>query len=265
MKPPVIHYSARQLLLSLVTEAAEPLASQTLVKMGELFGISANNVRVSLNRLVNDGLLQLSDTGVYVLQGSARSLAAAQERWRHLESEILPWHGGWLVLYVAHLGRRDRKQLRKRDRATRFWGFKEWQPGLLVRPANLVQSTEQLSQSLETLGLEPEAVLIADAVMQKSHQPDASLWQVEALNQGYRSLTEEMLRWLDGHETLSLKQAALECFVIGDRVLRAIAFDPRLPEGMVDTAARKLMIDTMKTYDDIGNCLWYELICEFKR
>ena len=102
MKPPVIHYSARQLLLSLVTEAAEPLASQTLVKMGELFGISANNVRVSLNRLVNDGLLQLSDTGVYVLKGSARSLAAAQERWRHLESEILPWHGGWHSLTAGH-------------------------------------------------------------------------------------------------------------------------------------------------------------------
>ena len=68
MKPSAIHYSARKLLLSLVTEAAEPLASQTLVKMGELFGITANNVRVSLNRLVNEGLLQLSDPGVYVLR-----------------------------------------------------------------------------------------------------------------------------------------------------------------------------------------------------
>lgn len=264
MTSPVTQYSARKLLLSLVTEAAEPLSSQTLVRIGSLFGISANNVRVSLNRLVNEELLQLSDRGVYVLGPSAGSFAEAQERWRYLETEVVPWQGTWLALYVAHLGRRDRKQLRKRERATRFWGFKEWQPGLLVRPENLIQPAELLRQNLGKLGLEAEAVLISGSTLLQKQSPDSALWEVNELNVRYRALTDEMLSWLEGYQSLPLKQAALECFLVGDRVLRAIAFDPRLPDQMVDTLARSQMIDTMKTYDDIGNEIWHKLIEELK-
>lgn len=264
MVPPATQYSARQLLLSLVTEAAEPLTSQIMVRIGSLFGFSANNVRVSLNRLVHDDLLQLSDRGVYVLGPRARSIAEAQERWRYLEDELTDWSGTWLVLYVAHLGRRDRKQLRKRERATRFWGFKEWQPGLLVRPENLIQSAQSLQQSLDKLGLESEAILVSGATPLEGQDPDVGLWGVDALNAGYQTLTGNMLTWLEGYQALPLEQAALECFLIGDRVLKAIAFDPRLPEQMVDTTARSQMIDTMKKYDDIGNEIWHKLIEKLK-
>ncbi len=259
-----LKYSAKKLVLSLVKEAAEPMSSHTLVGIGDLFGIRANTIRVSINRLVNDDMLQLTDRGVYELGRSARSLAEAQERWRYLEEELKPWAGDWYALHVAHLGRRDRAQLRRRGRAAGFWGFRELEQGLLVRPANLTQNTQSLKQSLCELGMETEAVLMSGVTFEIHQQPSAMLWNVATLDRQYGMLTREMLDWLEDYEALPLKQAAMECFLIGDRVLRAIAYDPRLPDEMVDTCAREDMVETMKIYDDVGNRIWAELINTLK-
>ncbi len=259
-----LQYSARKLVLSLVKEAAEPMSSHILAGIGELFGIRANTIRVAITRLVSDDMLQLTDKGVYGLGKAARSLAQAQDRWRYLEEELIPWGGHWYALHVSHLGRRDRVQLRRRSRATGFWGFRELEQGLLVRPANLIQDTRFLKQSLCDLGMEADAVLMSGVTFETDQQPSAMLWNVATLNREYGMLTREMLDWLEDYEALPLERAATECFMIGDRVLRAIAYDPRLPDEMVDTCAREDMVETMKVYDDVGNRIWAELINTLK-
>lgn len=253
-------YPARKLILNLVKEAAEPMAAQTLLRIADLFGIEANNIRVTLNRLVKDDLLKLTDRGVYELGAKARSLAEVQERWRLLENELVPWDGRWYVLHVAHLGRRDRKQVRQRERAMDLRGFRALQQGLLVRPENLACTAAELKQSLCELGLEQEALLMSSVEFQLDDSPDASLWAPQALTDTYRKQTVEMISWLGEYHLIPLEQAARESFLIGDRVLHTLAYDPRLPEELVDTTARRRLVDTMKTFDDVGNRIWTELI-----
>lgn len=257
-------YPAKKLILNLVKEAEQPIPAHVLVKLAELFGIDANNVRVTLNRLVSQNFLELTDRGVYELGAQSKSLADKQGTWRQLEQALKPWDGSWLAIYVAHLGRRDRKQVRQRERATSLWGFRPFEQGLLVRPGNLRMELPLLQQRLYELGLDTEAVVFRAMDFQTKVKPEAmALWPVEELNQQYADLTQKMLLWLDNYPENSIEDAARESFLIGDQVLREIAYDPRLPQEMVDTEARKAMVDTMALFDDVGKAIWAELIRKF--
>ena len=258
-------YPAKKLVLNLVKEAEQPIPANVLVRLAQVFGIEANNVRVTLNRLVGQGLLELTDRGVYELGPEARGLARQQSHWRSLEDELIPWDGRWLAIYVAHLGRRDRTQLRQRERVTEMWGFRALQQGLLIRPANFRLRTEEVTEALHDLGLEREALVFTASDFQGPDPVAAGLWPVAELNNQYRELTQQMTTWLENYPDFSLEDAARECFLIGDRVLREIAFDPRLPDEMADTAARREMVETMCLFDDVGKAIWAELIAQLSR
>ena len=139
-------YPAKKLILNLVKEAQQPISAQVMVRMAELFSVEANNVRVTLNRLTRQDLLDLTERGVYVLGSAARHLAERQSAWRLTEDKVRPWEGQWIAIYTAHLGRRDRKMLRQRQRATAMLGFSEFYQGLLIRPDNLQASLADLTE-----------------------------------------------------------------------------------------------------------------------
>ena len=46
-------------------------------------------------------------------------------------------------------------------------------------------------------------------------------------------------------------------------MLRDIAYDPLLPEQIVDQQARSEMVETMADFDDLGKSIWRELISRF--
>ena len=257
-------YPAKKLILNLVKEAQQPISAQVMVRMAELFSVEANNVRVTLNRLTRQDLLDLTERGVYVLGPAARHLAERQSAWRRTEEKVRPWGGQWITIYTAHLGRRDRKMLRQRQRATQMLGFSEFYQGLLIRPDNLQASLADLTQQLFHLGLESEAcVFRADGFNEESEPSPEALWPVTEINARYRENTEEMLSWRSSFENKPLDVAARECFLIGDRVLRDIAYDPLLPEQIVDQQARSEMVATMANFDDLGKSIWRELISRF--
>ena len=257
-------YPAKKLILNLVKEAQQPISAQVMVRMAELFSVEANNVRVTLNRLARQDLLDLTERGVYVLGPAARHLAERQSAWRRTEDKVRPWEGQWITIYTAHLGRRDRKMLRQRQRATQMLGFSEFYQGLLIRPDNLQASLADLTQQLFHLGLESEAcVFRADGFNEESEPSPEALWPVAEINARYRANTEEMLNWRSSFENKPLDVAARECFLIGDRVLRDIAYDPLLPEQIVDQQARSEMVATMADFDDLGKSIWRELISRF--
>jgi len=259
-----VAYPAKKLILNLVKEAHQPIPAAVMLRMAGLFGVEANNVRVTLNRLVRQELLELSGRGIYVLGPRARRLADQQSAWRHLEDELKPWKGGWLAIYTSHLGRRDRKRLRSRERAVSLLGFQELYQGLLVRPDNLQLDLVGLTEKLHSLGLEEEACVFRAHDFSGSCDPASqNLWPVTALNKTYAKHTESMLRWTETHQKKSLEVAARESFLLGDQVLRDIAFDPRLPAAMVDVDARRRMVETMADYDDLGKAIWRELLNRF--
>lgn len=257
-------YPAKKLILNLVKEAQQPISAQVMVRMAELFSVEANNVRVTLNRLTKQGFLDLTERGIYVLGPSAQHLAERQSAWRCTEDKVCSWSGKWIAIYTAHLGRRDRKVLRQRQRATEMLGFREFYQGLLVRPDNLVASLPEVTQQLFRLGLEAEAcVFCADGFNEEARPASETLWPIDDINARYRDNTEEMLGWRQTFHDKPLDVAARECFLIGDRVLRDIAFDPLLPEEMVDQQARAQMVSTMADFDDLGKSIWRELIARF--
>lgn len=254
-------YSAKKLILNLVKAADQPISAPSLVRIGCLFELEVNNIRVTLNRLVSQGLLIESDLGGYVLGHEARVMADQQKQWHALEQGLKPWSGDWLAIYVANLGRRDRKLLRKRERITTLWGFREFEQGLLIRPDNLKVDIAILRENLIELGLEPEACLFRASEFQCDPQPsELALWPVQQLNENYLELTAEMRSWLADYSSKNLQDAARESFIIGDKVLHDIAYDPRLPGEMINSVNRRKMVETMIHFNTVGRAIWLELI-----
>jgi len=254
-------YPVKKLVINLVKEAARPVSAGMLIRMGEIFGIEANNVRVTLNRLTKADLLAVSERGVYQLGSAALGLAEQQRSWRQLESSLRDWEGEWLAIYVAHLGRRDRKQLKAREQAATMLGFAGWHQGLLIRPDNLVMSIDEVDSKLHQLGMEAEASVFRINTFARGSEPDPSLlWSSEALEENYRGHIHTMRTWRVGMERKTLDEQARECFLIGDEVLRSIAYDPRLPVEMLNTQLRRDMINEMAEFDDLGKKIWNEFM-----
>ncbi len=72
--------TAKSLILDLASTASgEPLPAQALVQVASVFGISENNVRVVLARLLARGLLERNERGWYSLAGGASAVGARAE------------------------------------------------------------------------------------------------------------------------------------------------------------------------------------------
>lgn len=244
----------KHLIVNLVSVADEPVSSQILVGVCELFGITANNARVTLARLVADKMLEAPRRGFYQLGEGATVLAEEVAGWREQESRVCEWQGDWLGVYIGALGRTDRTGLRRRMRVLKLAGFEELEQGLLIRPNNLKGGAEALRQRLYHLGLEKDArVMRLDDFSDTEQQQAVELWDTQSLLSLYQVEYEEMQQWIANVDQLSVEDAARESFLMGDRVLRNIAYDPMLPQQMIDVSLRSRWIAAMVEYDRVGN------------
>lgn len=254
----------KHLILNLLAEAEAPIGSQQFIRIGQLFGITDNSIRVSLARLVSDNMLKTPSRGFYLLGSSASKLAEDLAQWRSLESKVCNWDGAWIGAFISVLGRADRTGLRRRTRVLQLAGFEQLETGLLVRPNNLMGGTSQLRERLYRLGLEPEAMIFSMAELGPEAQAKAmALWDTAGLHEHYVQGIKEMESWMASAHQLSPEAAARECFLIGDQVLRCIAYDPMLPEEMIDTQARRRYVETMVRYDQLGKEIWQQVYLNF--
>lgn len=250
----------KHLVLNLLSVAEEPLTSQQFVRVGELFDITANNIRVTLARLSADKLIETCGRGQYQLGEHSRELAQNLAGWRSLEKSLVPWSGDWIGVFVATLGRADRTALRRRSRVLRLVGFEEFKQGLLVRPNNLEGGVARARERLYNLGLEQEAMVFRLGDLEQTEQKAAmELWDTNALEQQYTEGLREMESWMVRADELTPDVAARETFLIGDRILHHIVFDPLLPTEMINTQARARYIDTMARFDEVGKVHWRKI------
>ena len=264
MPPSEFTYPTKKLILNLVKAADQPISASMLINMASIFDIESNAVRVALNRMVSNNFLNIAERGVYELGEAARAFAVQQREWRNLEFTTRPWDGQWIAIYVAHLGRRDRKQLRRRERAATMLGFAALNQGLLIRPNNLRLSIEELTQQLRQLGLEQDATVFKVCDFNEGSAPvPEQLWPLRELETGYRRRIERMQSWRADLSRKTQEEAARESFLIGDEVLRSITYDPRLPKEMLNTELRQQMISEMSVFDEIGKQIWLELMKSF--
>ena len=251
--------SAKRLVLSLLSAPSlQRVEIGTLLHWGNLFDIDAATMRVTVGRLTRQALLSSPARGVYEIGPAGRLLAETARAWLHAESTVVPWDGDWLLVHSAHLGRSNKKALRARDRAFRLTGFAQWQPGLYCRPANLNESAAATRERLLQLGLEKSAVVIVAADLPgTTTQTLHNLWPCKRLEQEYRRHLKRMQVSLHGLHKKSLPAAARETMQIGEAVIRQVTSDPMLPVEMIDTKARREMIELMTHYDEQGRHVWH--------
>lgn len=253
--------NARHLILDLLLATrGQPLAAREAIAACRIFEISENSVRVALVRLSADGLIVAAGRGSYRLGPAANELAGDVATWRSAEQRVRPWSGHYVVAYTGNLGRSDRTALRRRERALGMLGFRELEKDLHVRPDNLESDLDVMRQRLHVLGLEDEALLFVGTSWNASQQTRLqALWDGRKLDQQYIQLRQELLDWLACADQLEPEVAARECFLLGGKAIRAVVFDPLLPEPFVDSKARQAFVDTVRKFDQVGHGIWAQI------
>ncbi len=257
MKP-----TAKKLILGLmVADPQRPLPAQSLIRAARLFGLTDNNVRVTLVRLSAEGMIESRGRGSYGLGPSARNTAWEVAQWHSAEQRLRPWSGAYLCVHTGVLGRSNRKALNQRERALQMLGLRELERGLHLRPDNLLGGVERLAQRLVDLGMPAEAtVFLASDFDPRRSASIAQLWDGEALNLGYREQTRRLQDWLARHHELEPELAAREAYLAGAQAIRSLVFDPWLPEPMVDTQARHAFVEATAAMDTAGKAIWQALL-----
>lgn len=247
---------AKRVVLLLLSAGGDwPVAS--LVEACGIFGITENSTRVTLARLLAEGTLEAGARGEYRLGAPTEALTSEVTRWRDVEKRVRRWDGSWVAVLGSQLGRSDRGEVRRRERALRLLGFATLDKGLDLRPNNIDGGCERLRERLHALGLDARAPVFRISELDASLEEHArTLWDARDLERGYRQTRDRLERWLDREPSLSREAAVRESFLLGSEAIRQILFDPLLPEPLVDVAARRALVDAMRRFDVVGRRIW---------
>jgi phenylacetic acid degradation operon negative regulatory protein len=252
------HLTARELVIDFLSNRyPREMSVQEIAGVGIALGFSEQSLRMALTRLVEQSVAANIGRGLYRLSPSGEAMREEVRKWRHLDDLARPWSGAWIGVFDASVPRSDRAALRRHERAMRLRGFRELQPGLWIRPANLRDSVEELREHLRALGLHPAALVVGLHDLDDDARAKAtSLWDTGAMLATYRALTDELLASKTKLERLSLDNAAAESMVLGRDVIRHINLDPVLPEELMPQRALTTLIRTMTDYDQNARQIW---------
>jgi len=253
---------ARKLLLKLLGSRENiEMNAATAVRVGALFGISENNVRVTLNRLHSSNLLTLVERGYYQLGPAGKQFAREINQWRHAESLLSDWDGSWIAVQTSSLAKSDKKQQRHNARALKLLGMEKLIDDMYIRPNNLKTPLNETRQKLHNVGLAEKALVFAARDFDELNNVKANrLWQSKNLESLYRSGIDELERCLDSLSTLSLEDALITSYEVGDRAIHRVVFDPLLPSPLVDVALRQRYSELVKHFDDVGTQIWFQFL-----
>jgi phenylacetic acid degradation operon negative regulatory protein len=208
--------AARSVLASALLGMDPPeLPVSQLVRLGGLFGISENRVRVALSRMVAAGEAT-SDGGTYRLAG-----ALAARQWRQSASRsgaTAPYDGRWWLAVVTTAG--SAPEVRQARRAALAYArLAELREGVWMRPANVaVDLPAELGADVEVMRAEP-----VDPRALARRLWDLPAWSVRA-----RALLAD-LQALPPEGPADLAPG----FELSAAVLRHLQADPLLPDELV--------------------------------
>lgn len=250
--------TAKALILSLISSIdTDRQMIGSLIHAGALFDIEPATLRVAATRLLKEGLLESPERGVYVPGPNARALTRRVQQWRDVADKVVPWNGDWLVAMTHHLGRRDRRQLRTRERALALFGYQEAGDGLWVRPANLARPMDAHREDLIGIGADDTIpVLRVSATAGPGLRNWPELWSAQALERSYDDAISAMTESIARLPGLSAADAARETLLIGQAAIRAINFDPLLPPELGNQQRFLEMAATMRAYNEAGIGCW---------
>jgi len=225
-----------------------------------LFGVSENSARVAMARLVAEGLLKSAGRGVYMLGKEAVYTGQDIQSWSNRLTATCAWNGNFYAVFTNHLGRSNRKQLQTRDKALVLMGFREFEQGLFVRPANLTMGLNGVLQKLQAQGVEKEC-LAFEMLPSGDTQTKAiqKLWEIRKLEKHYASHSKKLNDWMQGYSRMKLEKAARDAYLVGSQAIYEVRRDPLLPEEWIDAAARQQFFESVLRFDETGTRVWREL------
>ena len=253
-----LHANPKRMVLDLLsTFQGRTLPAATLVRAGQVIGFDGAAVRMALSRLARAGQVHAPTRGHWELTPIAQTVAAHVQGWRKLEDQLRDWEGDWVGVATGGLPRtEDRAAMKRRQRALELWGFRELRTELAIRPNNRVQTPQQVGQALQELGLPPSAPVF-QIILSEPHQLEAlELWSGDDLNRRYEDHREALATATERLHSLSPDEAAKQTYLVGGAVLRLLAFDPLLPDPIVNVALRTGLIEDMKCFDRLGRAAW---------
>ncbi len=256
----------RQLILKLLLSTEhEPLSAREAVASCALFGMRENSVRVALVRLSAAHMIEADGRGTYRIGPSAAELAREVRSWRKAEARVRSWHGGFVAVHSGALGRRDRVALRRREQALQLLGFCELDRGLFIRPDNLVGGVAAVRERLLKLGLDPEAAVFVANNFDPAREARAErLWNGRTLTKSYVLMRQQLEAWLARAPELELEVAARESFLLGNKAIRQVVFDPLLPDPLVDVGERRAFVEATLRYDQAGHAIWRKFLAPLR-
>ncbi|NNL67293.1 MAG: PaaX family transcriptional regulator, partial [Myxococcales bacterium] len=167
-------------LLSTLRRGAMPV--RVLVEAGERFGIPGNATRVALARLLAAGRVERDERGRYRIGARAEAVNRRVMSWRQVEERLKVWQGDWVAVLPLGVPRGTRAAQRKAAHALRLLGFETLEPGLVLRPDNLVGGAPALRESLLHLGSDPRVPVVKLGDLDPDREARArALWDAERL------------------------------------------------------------------------------------
>ncbi len=253
--------TAAELILSLFAASnTGQMSASRLVAGGQAFGLNGTAVRVALTRHVKAGTLTTAGRGVYAVSDEGRGIYGAIRDWKQYPNRTKAWGQGWVGAFVGHLGRTERKQVSRQERAFLLTGMREAVTGLWLRPDNLAVSLGGLTHRLTTLGMDPASLVAKLEVSESDTERFSRLYNRSQLELGYEGAIAAMRNSRSKLAALSPPQRAKETLMTGGAVIHLLTYDALLPSSLVDTQLRDQVFEDMCTFDLIGQNAWAEYL-----
>lgn len=238
------------------------LDATQILQAANLLGLQESSIRVSLMRLLQEGLIESPFRGNYQLSSQAEPLNSHIESWRQGGNRKSHWNQEW----IAYLVTKPLTQAQKKRsvKALSIFGFKEYTKGFFLRPNNLKLEPQDIHPLLLSLGMEAELDhMLCQPVTDSETTKWSALWDLTILEQGYQ-LSEQALKNSLAHlGQLPLEKALAESFQLGSDAIHTLTIDPQLPEEIMDSAKRESLRNSLIEYDIVGRELWWRFFDQF--
>ena len=219
---------ARSVIASTMLGAEPPeLPIRTIVRCGELFGISSGAVRTAVSRMVADGALAVdADRRRYRISGPLVARRRRQDEARSAPADEQSWDGTWEQWIVVASARPAAERQAFRSAAVTL-RLAEVREGVWMRPSNLSPRRHA----------DAAAVVVTQAVPMQVVPPDsrrlaADLWDLDGWAETagrLRDLLAAHRPVLGGNDATALADG----FLLSAAVLRHLLADPLLPAALV--------------------------------
>lgn len=271
--------TARSLILDLLsTLRTGSMSVRALVEAGALLGIEENNIRVSLARLYASGRVERDERGRYRLGQAVAAMSQRLRSWRDLDTRAGTWEGDWVAVHRAKLGRGPAR--RRCEKAFALLGFRELEPGLVIRPNNLKGGVAAVREQLIALALGPASeanassgsgreaggsavgpgllgrIFVISEFDPTSDLEARGLWDASALAEEAREETRALRASIERFSALPEDRTMTETFLVGGRVLRFLTRHPLLPAEILAPEPLTDLLEQMRDYDRRGRDAW---------